>query len=282
MIDIQDKLRAEDTWKRGDISTALGIMERNPNVGLEVRSFRNDSTVTFSIFGKGAADFLFGLAKDIASGALVAATPAQAAAHLNNMRYGPASPQTGQQGKNERDPTKVPNRKADSKELAFIGAEVQRLLENEDCRTFIEKLLADARGFQPLGWMIADNVNNFFDMVANGGGFYLAPTATYSTATGDINAGTGAVYLAVSDPKTIKWDPKFWTPALIRQGGQRWVTEAAKRALHELIHLTAFGDKTLALAVAKIKGEQKTFADTWEGFKEASKYWDAELRNNCK
>jgi hypothetical protein len=85
MIDIQDKLRAEDTWKRGDISTALGIMERNPNVGLEVRSFRTNSTVTFSIWGKDAANFLLSLGKDIAKGKLIAVTPNEAMAYLRGM-----------------------------------------------------------------------------------------------------------------------------------------------------------------------------------------------------
>lgn len=88
-IDVMDMVSAREAWRRGDISTALGIIERNPNVGLEVRSFRVGETVTFSIFGRDAANFLFGLAKDIASGALVAATPGQASAHLRRLRGEP-------------------------------------------------------------------------------------------------------------------------------------------------------------------------------------------------
>jgi hypothetical protein len=85
-IDVMDMVSAREAWRRGDISTALRIIENNPNVGLEVRSFRTNSTVTFSIWGKDAANFLLDMGRDIASGALVAATPSQAAAHLRGMR----------------------------------------------------------------------------------------------------------------------------------------------------------------------------------------------------
>jgi hypothetical protein len=101
-------------------------MERNPNVGLEVRSFRNDSTVTFSIFGRDAANFLFNMATDIANGDLVAATPGQAAAHLHNMRQKPTN-QTGdrKRGKRGKDPL---NEELDD-----------WLADNPNCRAALQK-----------------------------------------------------------------------------------------------------------------------------------------------
>jgi hypothetical protein len=170
MIDIQDRLRAEDAWRRGDISTALGIMERNPNVGLEVRSFRNDSTVTFSIFGKDAADFLFGLAKDIASRALVAATPAQAAAHLNNLRYGPASARLatdlahGQRGQ------------TDASNPAVNVRGVYTLLENPTCAKFLNGVLSELDGSAgELSAGLNENYfRDYFEALDNNGAFHNA------------------------------------------------------------------------------------------------------------
>jgi hypothetical protein len=83
-----DRRRAEYFWSTGRRDIAMEIVANNPNVGLEVRSFRVGETVTFSIFGSNAANYLLGLSSQINSGALAAATPEQASAHLRSMRKG--------------------------------------------------------------------------------------------------------------------------------------------------------------------------------------------------
>jgi hypothetical protein len=81
-----DRRRAEYFWSTGRRDLAMEIVARNPNVGLEVRSYRVGFTITFNIFGSNAANYLLGLSNRIDNGDLVAATPAQASARLHSMR----------------------------------------------------------------------------------------------------------------------------------------------------------------------------------------------------
>ena len=69
------------------------------------------------------------------------------------------------------------------------------MIKKEDCAHFIEQLLGIAASLHPENKLISDEIAGLFELVTNGGGFYVAPTASYSTVGGDILNGTGAVYI---------------------------------------------------------------------------------------
>jgi len=55
------------------------------------------------------------------------------------------------------------------------------ITKKEGCAHFIEELLGIAASLHPGNKMISDDIGGLFQLVTNGGGFYVAPTASYST-----------------------------------------------------------------------------------------------------
>jgi hypothetical protein len=200
-----------------------------------------------------------------------------------------------------RPPWNVPNRKLDDKEVSTLRNQVETILRNEDCAKFIEKLLEianelfPAQLFNPAKGLFNHDILNTFDRVAEKGGFLLAPTASFSSLSGNLideasSSRLPTVYLAYYDPKSVntKYPEGNSKKAIAWRTQQNKMkqrifantlfTSGASTTIHELLHFS-FNDIELASAVASIT-KDVNFVRPKSEF-EGSKYWNTELEKHC-
>ncbi|HEU4507508.1 MAG TPA: hypothetical protein VFR78_04665, partial [Pyrinomonadaceae bacterium] len=180
---------------------------------------------------------------------------------------------------NERDPRNVPHRRLTETETNTLRDNFLRILKNERCANFVRQLLKTAQRLNPDHTLVSDDPERMFNSVANGGGFYSAPTATYNTVGGSFADNTAAVYLTS--------DPVFRSYGKVNERAKEaFLTlkyhDMAQSVMHELMHHAGFGDTALARAVASIKGEDPVFTNDWQGTRAASIYWGKYLDSHCK
>jgi hypothetical protein len=121
MIDIQDKLRAEDAWKRGDQATWEKILANNPNVGIEEGGR--------TLWGREASEFLTDRYYDML------------AQELGGVPFSQL-----QTGKDQVVP------------LPDLKKGVGVLLSNKDCAKFVKRLINEAASSRVTGEdAISDN-----------------------------------------------------------------------------------------------------------------------------
>lgn len=120
--------------------------------------------------------------------------------------------------------------------------------------------------------------------MANGGGFYVAPTASYNTVGGDVLSGTGSVYIR-AQPQFLP-DPRNYSTGVYQRASSAYLAltygQMAQTTIHELLHHAGFNDRALADAVARHNHlDPVSFANSWEGTIAASTYWNDELITHC-
>jgi len=95
--------------------------------------------------------------------------------------------------------------------------------------------------------MISDDISSLFQSVATGGGFYVAPTAQYSTPSGDIQNGTQAIYV-VTHPD-FSPDPKNYSPGVYRRASTAFLTLTYTQMAQTVIHVQLSPIRLVALTI---------------------------------
>jgi YD repeat-containing protein len=259
-----DRKLAQWFWDKGYRDRAQQIIAHNPNVGITGDDVDTAAKEFHLQLEDGA---LWGA--DAAAALGIIRTPKEIASEA-------ADPQNTIQ---ERDPRDVPNRKLAEAEVDRLRKAFAKIIGKRSCEEFIDSLLSEAAALYP-GISYSDDMMYLFDSVGADGGFYLAPTASYSTV---IN---GTMYIAYDDPRDFPLNPKDYPPARFRAAALGFIdahfSGMAAIVTHELLHYAGFNDWALAQAVASIKGERVSFPSGREGTYAASRYWNAELLRHCQ
>jgi len=178
---------------------------------------------------------------------------------------------------------KAPKRKFTEKERARLKRAYSKIIGNEDCQKFLEKLVELAEKIAP-GVRRHDDFRSLFQSVE----FYMFGEKSYNTARGSVELGTAQVIfsggIGRNFPKGLKISREYFKK-LERLNERNFWRFAPMTALHELVHTTGIPDSIAAQAVALIKKEDISHITSMEeGFDKewaASGYWDAELQNQC-
>jgi hypothetical protein len=176
------------------------------------------------------------------------------------------------------DPREVTRRLLSNDELALLKQHFDRIVAQEECSKFLEEFLKKAEEDNPTYKRVPGNVKSFYESVNSGGGFWSAFGSSYNTIGGDIRKNTGAVYFSN--------DPRFYSVGPVNEKAKEAFLSVtfhgmAQTVIHELLHHAGFGDRALANAAARWRGETVSFANGWEGSLAASNYWDKLLQEHC-
>lgn len=211
--------------------------------------------------------------------------PAVATGGRNRIRDTDLQRLNGVTGRDERHlresrfifPFFLPTIKLEGNEVDNLKNDVDRILANPDCTSFIKELLekaslvADTVGpgenMSPNS-TVTDDIGSLFEQVRGMGGFRRGtdPYSDLSSVRGTIAASSATVYFG----SVYNFDGLSGVDLRRRQIG------AAITAIHELIHFS-YDEGSLARAVAVItKGKVPA-----GGLIDASRYWGDELTRRC-
>jgi hypothetical protein len=249
-----DARMASYHWGKGRRDLAMEIVARNPNVGLEVRSFRVGFTVTFNIFGSSAANYLFGLSNRIASGDLREATPGEAAARLSNLRYGTVT-------NDPPGPVPRPGPDPNKKELPSLSKEHRSVLDN--VMAFAGSIVANPELSACINYITGGrsvNAWQILDAINRGGGVRWGgsnPVLTAYTDRAGRGSGATIVFYGGFFTDAGNWGKIFKTDLMTTQ---------AMIVLHELRHA--------------ITGEEHPIGSWTEAYN-SNLQWNREIYYNC-
>ena len=180
---------------------------------------------------------------------------------------------------NRPDPRNVLHRKLNDMETNVLREVFLSIWQKEECAKTVERLLNTAAFINPDQRLISDDIRSMFNQVADGGGFFSAPLASYNTVGGTLTENNAAIYLTS--------DPVFHAYGIVNERARTGYLklkyhQMAQIVLHELFHHAGFSDRALAFTVGSIKGETVEFASNWEGTVAAATYWNDYLKIHCK
>lgn len=260
-VNTMDMVMARESYKRWLKSELTSnrdrkiweeILNRNPNVGI----VKGEET----LWGRDAADFLKENSAFITLGE-------------NGIIF-----RRQKSSKEAINPRKVAHRLLSNTEMKYLRYFFYRITENERCAKFLEGFLNKAAELNPGYRLVSDDIRSMFESIANGGGFWSAPGASYSTIGGDITNNTGTIYFYN--------DPQFRSYGRVNRKAERAFLgltfyQMAQTAIHEILHHAGLGDRALATTAAFLNGEKVSFANSWEGSLAASEYWDKTFTAHC-